>query len=93
MPFKSEKQRRFMWSQHPEIARRWADEGKGYVEKKYGIKTSGTTISDNKAVGSAGQPKSDEAQDRKMMRKHEAKDEKRFGAIQRRMAKMKKGEL
>lgn len=29
MPFKSEKQRRFMWSQHPEIAQRWADEEKG----------------------------------------------------------------
>ena len=28
MPFKSEKQRKFMWSQHPEIAQRWADEEK-----------------------------------------------------------------
>jgi len=28
MPFESEKQRRFMWSNHPEIARRWeADYG------------------------------------------------------------------
>jgi hypothetical protein len=26
MPFKSEKQRRYMWSQHPDIARRWARE-------------------------------------------------------------------
>ena len=25
MPFKSEKQRRFMWAEHPEIARKWAD--------------------------------------------------------------------
>lgn len=32
MPFKSEKQRRFMFSQHPEIARRWATEGMGFVE-------------------------------------------------------------
>lgn len=24
MPFKSEAQRRFLWSQHPEIAKRWA---------------------------------------------------------------------
>lgn len=26
MPFKSESQRRFMWSQHPKIARRWSNE-------------------------------------------------------------------
>ena len=25
MPFKSEKQRRFLWAEHPEIARKWAD--------------------------------------------------------------------
>lgn len=30
MPFKSEKQRRFMWKYHPKIARRWS--------KKYGSK-------------------------------------------------------
>jgi len=30
MPFRSEKQRRFMFSQHPKIAMRWA--------KKYGSK-------------------------------------------------------
>ena len=24
MPFESEKQRRFMWAQHPEIAKKWA---------------------------------------------------------------------
>ena len=30
MPFKSEKQRKFMWAKHPEIARRWTD--------KYGSK-------------------------------------------------------
>ena len=35
MPFKSEKQRRFMFSQHPKIAKRWASEGKAYVEKAY----------------------------------------------------------
>lgn len=26
MPFRSEKQRRFMWVHHPEIAQRWSDE-------------------------------------------------------------------
>jgi hypothetical protein len=31
MPFKSEKQRKFLWSQHPEIARKWTE--------KYGSKT------------------------------------------------------
>jgi hypothetical protein len=25
-----------MWAKHPEIARRWAEEGKGYVVKKKG---------------------------------------------------------
>lgn len=27
MPFKSEKQRRFMWKFHPKIAKRWSKEG------------------------------------------------------------------
>lgn len=36
MPFQSEKQRRFMWSQHPEIAKKWAGEGKAYVKKSSG---------------------------------------------------------
>lgn len=36
MPFKSEKQRRFMFSQHPEIARRWAKEGAKDPRKKDG---------------------------------------------------------
>lgn len=31
MPFKSEKQRRFLWAEHPDIAKRWADE---YPTKK-----------------------------------------------------------
>lgn len=26
MPFKSEKQRRYMWMKHPDIARRWTEE-------------------------------------------------------------------
>jgi len=30
MPFKSEKQRRYLWAKHPDIARRWT--------KKYGSK-------------------------------------------------------
>lgn len=30
MPFKSEKQRKFLWAKHPEIAKRWT--------KKYGSK-------------------------------------------------------
>ncbi len=28
MPFKSERQRRYMWANEPEVARRWADEAK-----------------------------------------------------------------
>lgn len=34
MPYVSDKQRAFMWSQHPEIARKWAKEGHGYVKGK-----------------------------------------------------------
>lgn len=28
MPFKSEKQRRYLWVHHPKIARKWAREAK-----------------------------------------------------------------
>jgi len=28
MPFKSEKQRKFLWARHPEIAKRWSAEAK-----------------------------------------------------------------
>ncbi len=36
MPFKSESQRRYLWSKHPEIAKKWADESKsrGLPKKK-----------------------------------------------------------
>lgn len=32
MPFKSEKQRKYMYAKHPEIAKRWQKEGKGNVK-------------------------------------------------------------
>lgn len=35
MPFKSEKQRKYLWKFKPSIARRWAEEGKAYVSKSY----------------------------------------------------------
>lgn len=34
MPFASEKQRKFMFAKHPEIAKRWVKEGKGNVKPK-----------------------------------------------------------
>lgn len=34
MPFKSGKQRRFMFANHPRIARRWANEGKNKPSSK-----------------------------------------------------------
>lgn len=34
MPFKSEKQRRFLYSQHPEIAKRWSKEEKQAAYKR-----------------------------------------------------------
>ena len=33
MPFKSEKQRKYMWSKHPEIAEKWAKEEKRTKKK------------------------------------------------------------
>jgi hypothetical protein len=38
MPFKSEKQRKFMYAQHPEIAERWTKEAK--AKKKPAVKKS-----------------------------------------------------
>ena len=35
MPFKSERQRRYLWRNHPEVAKKWAD--------KYGSKTKKKT--------------------------------------------------
>lgn len=34
MPYKSDKQRRYMHAKHPEIAKKWDAEGKGYVRTK-----------------------------------------------------------
>jgi len=35
MPFKSERQRRFMWAKHPEVAKRWESEyPAGSLEEK-----------------------------------------------------------
>ena len=34
VPYKSEKQRRYLHAKHPEIAARWDAEGKGVVVKK-----------------------------------------------------------
>ena len=35
MPFKSEKQRRFLWLKHPDIAKRWAGESKAGESKTH----------------------------------------------------------
>lgn len=34
MPFKSEKQRKFMYAKHPTIAKKWAHEGFGKMARK-----------------------------------------------------------
>lgn len=34
MPFKSENQRKFLWKNHPDIARRWANESMSKKKKK-----------------------------------------------------------
>lgn len=44
MPYKSEKQRRFMHAEHPEIAKRWDEEekkAKEHKKKKGGKKKDG----------------------------------------------------
>ena len=46
MPFKSEKQRRFMWAKHPEIARKWSEKygskAKTSKKKKRGFRKDGS---------------------------------------------------
>lgn len=32
MPYASEKQRKFMYARHPEIAKKWDKEGKNYIK-------------------------------------------------------------
>jgi hypothetical protein len=34
MPFRSERQRRFMWAKHPDIAEEWAEEEKQSARPK-----------------------------------------------------------
>jgi hypothetical protein len=42
VPYRSEKQRRFMYARHPDIAARWDREGKNYVAgKEHGDKPPG----------------------------------------------------
>lgn len=41
MPFQSEKQRRYLWMHHPEIAKRWAHE---YGSKPKSSKTKRSAI-------------------------------------------------
>ena len=37
MPFRSEKQRRYLWMKHPKMAQKWTDEhGSKPVKKKHG---------------------------------------------------------
>tara|TARA_R100001086_G_scaffold163959_1_gene88492 strand:+ start:529 stop:684 length:156 start_codon:yes stop_codon:yes gene_type:complete len=43
MPFKSEKQRRYMWAKEPEIAKRWT--------KKYGSNTKKKSVTIKKRRG------------------------------------------
>jgi len=42
VPFRSEKQRRYLWAKHPEIAKRWTSEyGSKPVKKKHVLKKKG----------------------------------------------------
>lgn len=56
MPYKSEKQRRYMHAKHPEIARRWDKEGKGNVagyKSTMPAKASKSAASKKKGAGFA----------------------------------------
>jgi len=35
MPFKSEKQRRYMWANHPRLARKWTEEEKALRRREF----------------------------------------------------------
>lgn len=39
MPFRSVKQRKYMWAKHPDIAKRWASEGNNKIIKRKNVKT------------------------------------------------------
>lgn len=41
-PFKSEKQKKYMFANHPKIAKDWVKEGKGYVERRSRPRKIGT---------------------------------------------------
>jgi len=38
MPFKSEKQRRYLWAKHPDIAEKWTKEHGSKIHKSHGGK-------------------------------------------------------
>lgn len=40
MPFRSQKQRKYMYSQHPEIAKRWAKKYGNKIRKKKNVKNN-----------------------------------------------------
>ena len=44
MPFQSEKQRRYLWANEPEIARDWADTYGSRIKKKDGGITNTVTV-------------------------------------------------
>ena len=44
MPFQSEKQRRYLWANEPEIARDWADTYGSRIEKNDGGITNTVTV-------------------------------------------------
>lgn len=87
MPFKSDAQKRFMWARHPDIARKWTEEGKGKVDNQFKPK-SGTTVSNNAPVGTAGNPALTDASS-KGQRGNMTKG--KSGAIERRIKNLQKG--
>ncbi len=56
MPYESDKQRRFMYAKHPDIAKKREAEGKAYVKPKP-KKSDGSKSPSRKSSGSAGSSK------------------------------------
>lgn len=49
MPFKSEQQRRFMWANHPEIAKRWTSKYGSIAQDMLNKKKQKKVVNDKKS--------------------------------------------
>jgi hypothetical protein len=50
MPFKSEKQRKYMWAKMPDLARKWADEEKRTPEDEQAARKKKSRLARREAI-------------------------------------------